>query len=81
MHEVSVAVSLIHMVAADAAARGIQQVDALDVCVGEWSGINPEALRFAFDLLRAGTLCAAACLSLTFVKASNELAIVAYEGR
>lgn len=81
MHEVSLAMGLIELVVEDAAGRGLRQVDVLEVTIGDWSGVNPEALRFAFLALRPGTLCQSADLAISFAAATAEMRITAYQGR
>lgn len=53
----------------EARARGAQRVAALRLRVGALSGVVPEALEFAFDLVTAGTPAAGARLEVERVAA------------
>jgi hydrogenase nickel incorporation protein HypA/HybF len=64
MHEVSIAEALMQQ-AADAASRhGLGAVCQIGVCVGAQSGVAPDALTFAFEILRAGPVLGAATLDV-----------------
>lgn len=62
MHELGIAQSLVDLVTREVAGRPGARVTAVKVKIGELSGVEPEALRFAFDALKAGTACAGAAL-------------------
>jgi hydrogenase nickel incorporation protein HypA/HybF len=55
MHELSIAQSLVDSVRAHASSRGGAAVMRIGVQVGELSGVDPESLRFSFDILIRGT--------------------------
>lgn len=55
MHELSIAYSLIEQVEAAAAQHGFQKVNQLHLLVGEWSGVDADALRFCFPQVSRGT--------------------------
>jgi hydrogenase nickel incorporation protein HypA/HybF len=57
MHEMSIVQALIEQVGAELEKAGHDgRVVGLDLVVGRLSGVNPDALRFAFELLAPGTL-------------------------
>jgi hydrogenase nickel incorporation protein HypA/HybF len=58
MHELSIALSMIEQVEQQAAAQG-GGVRSIQVKIGELSGVDVEALRFAWEIARAGTALAA----------------------
>jgi hydrogenase nickel incorporation protein HypA/HybF len=70
MHEYSLVEALISRVEAEARRRGALAVHGLSVRVGELAGVDPELFQTAYYTFRAGTLCAAAPLTLRRVPAS-----------
>jgi Zn finger protein HypA/HybF involved in hydrogenase expression len=56
MHEVSIARALLDTVEHAAHDAGLQRVTRLNVELGEHAGVAPEALSFALELARAGTV-------------------------
>jgi hydrogenase nickel incorporation protein HypA/HybF len=54
MHELSIALSMIEQVEQQSAAQG-GGVRSIQVKVGALSGVDVEALRFAWEIARAGT--------------------------
>lgn len=67
MHEYSIIQALMDRVEAEAAARGATVVHRLRVSLGEASGVDGGLLASAFEVCRAGTLCAAAELEITSI--------------
>ncbi len=70
MHELSIVEALIEQVEAEverAGARG--QVARLKLSIGRLSGVNADAVRFAFELLTPGTRLAGAELEIDEPKA------------
>jgi hydrogenase nickel incorporation protein HypA/HybF len=55
MHELSIAQSLVDSVRAHASSHGGAPVVRIGVRIGELSGVDPESLRFSFDILIRGT--------------------------
>lgn len=53
MHEMSLAVSILHMAEAEAARAGCSRLATVVVHYGQISGVMPEALALAFDALIA----------------------------
>lgn len=65
MHELSIVEALIEQVEVEvdrAAARG--RIARLKLSIGRLSGVNPDAVRFAFELLTPGTRLAHATLEI-----------------
>jgi hydrogenase nickel incorporation protein HypA/HybF len=65
MHEAAIVEALITEVQKQVASAGCQgRVVKLRLRIGRFSGVSPEALRFAFDLTKPGTLLAEAELEI-----------------
>lgn len=60
MHELSIALSLLDVVAEEAERRGGIRVAAVHLRLGPLSGVIAEALKSAYDLAREGTLLSGA---------------------
>jgi len=69
MHEYSIVQSLMGHIEAQAREHGAIAVRHVAVRIGELSGVDPELLRSAYDLMRERSICAAAPLSVTPVAA------------
>ncbi|MBN1608994.1 MAG: hydrogenase maturation nickel metallochaperone HypA [Polyangiaceae bacterium] len=69
MHEYSIVLSLLDQVADEAGRHEAQAVRSVRVRVGELSGVEPDLIRSAFEIARAGTVCEGADLDLVVVKA------------
>ena len=69
MHEYSLVQSLMERIQAEASARNAVAVHRVRVKIGEMSGVEAELLAGAFDIVRDGTLCAAATLEVVSVPA------------
>lgn len=67
MHELSIALSMIEQVEDETAKRGGGSIEAVYVRVGVLSGVDTQALRFAYELAREGTPLAAARLEIEAV--------------
>lgn len=57
MHEVGLAQELVRMAEAVAREEGAERVIRLGLRLGALSGVVEEALRFAFEAVKVGTLC------------------------
>ena len=64
MHEYSIVCALLDRIEAEARSRGASSVDSVRVAIGLQAGLDPQLLRSAFELARAGTPCAEATLEL-----------------
>jgi hydrogenase nickel incorporation protein HypA/HybF len=69
MHELSLAVEMAGQIAAVAAEARARRVTAVAVCIGELSGVEPEALKACFPLAMEGTVAAGAELEIELVHA------------
>lgn len=64
MHELSLLEELRHQALAAATAEGATRIEAITLLVGALSGVEPEALRFAFPVVMAGSMAEGAELQL-----------------
>jgi hydrogenase nickel incorporation protein HypA/HybF len=64
VHELSIALSVLDIVRTAAADAGLSRVDTVRLRVGRASGVQPDALRFAFDCSKAGTPADGAALQI-----------------
>jgi hydrogenase nickel incorporation protein HypA/HybF len=69
MHELSIAAALVQQALQVSRRHDDAAVSAVRVRVGELAGVVPDALRFSFDLARAGTAADAALLLVEDVPA------------
>ena len=65
MHELSLAVSLVDGLLEAAAREGAARVVRIELRVGRFGGVDPEALAFAFPIAAEGTIAAGAQLAIT----------------
>jgi hydrogenase nickel incorporation protein HypA/HybF len=79
MHEVGIMSSAMTAVLAEARRRGAQRVHRIVLRVGTLSGAEPDALRFAFEIVAQGTLAAGAELEIDPVPARARCAACATE--
>lgn len=70
MHEVGIMQNTLSMALKQAQASGATQVHELQMRIGAMSGVVPDALTFAFEVLRKDTLAAEAKLEIETVPAS-----------
>ncbi len=56
MHELSIAEELLEIIETRAQGAGIGRVERITLKIGEYSGIMPEALEFAFEVLSRGKI-------------------------
>lgn len=64
MHEVSMMQNTLDIAIAQAEENGAKKIDLLTMKIGELSGVIPEALEFAFDVLIQGTIAENAQLEI-----------------
>jgi hydrogenase nickel incorporation protein HypA/HybF len=67
MHEVGLMQRTLEIALEHAARHGAQRISHMTVRVGALSGVAPEALSFAFDVLTRGTIAEGAGLDLEAV--------------
>lgn len=64
MHEMSICESIVQIIEDEAKAKGYARVRKLWLEIGPLAGIEPEALRFCFDVVTRGTLAQEASLEI-----------------
>ena len=64
MHEVSMMQNTLDIAIAQARQNGATKIDRLTMNIGELSGVIPEALEFAFEVLIGGTMAENAQLEI-----------------
>ena len=67
MHELALMEELHHIALAAAAAQGANRIHAVKLRVGRLSGVDPDALAFAFEVVMAGGISKGARLELEVV--------------
>jgi hydrogenase nickel incorporation protein HypA/HybF len=67
MHELSVALSMIEQIEEEAGKHGGGHVETVHLRIGVISGIDPQALRFAYELACEGTTLAGSRLQIESV--------------
>jgi hydrogenase nickel incorporation protein HypA/HybF len=72
MHELSIALSMIEGVTQEVERRGGVHVEAIHLKLGPLSGVDKDALSFAFELAREGTCVESARLVV------EDIAVVVY---
>ncbi|TAK94348.1 MAG: hydrogenase maturation nickel metallochaperone HypA [Verrucomicrobia bacterium] len=70
MHEVSIMAEAVRLAVESAQAAGARRITGLRLRVGNLSGAVPEAMTFAWDVVRQETLAAEASLSIETVAAA-----------
>jgi len=70
MHEVSIMAEAVRMAVESAQAAGARSITGLRLRVGKLSGAVPEAMSFAWDVVRQDTLAAQATLTIESVVAA-----------
>lgn len=71
MHELSIAASILETAQREAALRRNASLQKIAVRVGELSAVDPEALRFGFEMLIKGTELELVALDLEFIARTN----------
>lgn len=69
MHEVGIMEAALGAVLSQARSHSAQRVHRIVLRIGALSGVDPEALRFAFDVVTQGTIAAGAALEINDVPA------------
>jgi hydrogenase nickel incorporation protein HypA/HybF len=70
MHELSIALSIIDRVLEESRRRGNARVEAVHLRIGPLSGVDTEALRFAYDLACEDTGLSGSWLEISEVEVS-----------
>jgi hydrogenase nickel incorporation protein HypA/HybF len=69
MHELSLMESVRDLALEQAAAHGASRIEVITLRIGSLAGVEPEALRFAREVVLAGTIAAGARLEIDAVPA------------
>ena len=64
MHELSICEHLLNLLGQEARRHGVKKVLRLRLEIGRLSCLEPDALRFAFDIMARGTIAEAAQLTI-----------------
>jgi len=64
MHELSIAEEIIRIIEAEREKHGFQRVNSVSLRAGALSCVEPQALQFAFEVLREGTCAAEGALDI-----------------
>lgn len=67
MHEVSLMEQTLEIALENAHQQGANKINRLKMRIGEMSGVVPEALEFAFDVVTEGTIASGAILEIESV--------------
>ncbi len=67
MHEMSLCESVLQILEDNAKSQGFSRVLKIWLEIGELSGVEPEAMRFSFEVIRRGTLADQASLEIIHV--------------
>ncbi|UCB44769.1 MAG: hydrogenase maturation nickel metallochaperone HypA [Spirochaetota bacterium] len=67
MHELSIAEELLHLIESRAHQEGIKKVDQINLRIGELSGVFPDSLEFAFEVLSKGKITEGAYINIEMV--------------
>ncbi|VBB05318.1 hydrogenase/urease nickel incorporation metallochaperone hypa [Lucifera butyrica] len=67
MHELSIAQSLLEVALGSVKDPEIKQIRLIKLRIGRLTGVEPEALRFAWTAVSAGTIAAGAMLDVDWV--------------
>lgn len=80
MHEMSLAMSIVDLVAAEAKAAGARQVNRIELEVGTLAGVLVDSLRFCFEAAARETVVAGAELVIQEIAASGRCPACGVEG-
>jgi hydrogenase nickel incorporation protein HypA/HybF len=72
MHEYSLMLALLERVEEEAASRHALAVHRIRLRIGELSGVEPDLIESAFEIVRSGTICEPAALDIDRVAARWE---------
>jgi hydrogenase nickel incorporation protein HypA/HybF len=71
MHEVGIAQGLLDIAIENCKKRGYQRIKSIKIKVGRASGVVPDSLLFAFDVMKMGTIAENASLTIDEVPVSG----------
>ncbi len=64
MHEASIVQALLDSIEREVSKHGARSVVRIEISVGPLSGVEPDLLRSAFEMMREGTVASSAVLSI-----------------
>ncbi len=67
MHEASIAQSIFEMTSRNCLEAGYSEIKSIRVRIGRGCGVQPDALMFAFEALKAETIASGAALEIEVV--------------
>lgn len=70
MHELSLCEGVLQVLESEASKQGFSQVKAVWLEIGDFSGVEPEAMLFSFDVVTNNSLAAGAKLNIINVPGS-----------
>jgi hydrogenase nickel incorporation protein HypA/HybF len=79
MHELSIAEELLNIITEKARQAGIGKISRINLRIGEFSGVLPDALVFAFEMLSRDTISQGARIEIEETEGS-ELQVLSFEG-
>jgi len=71
MHELSIATRIIDIAAKEAADKQLENIEEIGLKIGALAGVNPDALKFAFEAASVDTPLAGTKLCIEFVDISG----------
>ena len=71
MHEVAIAESLLNIAVENCQKQGYKGIELIRVKIGKASGVMPDALLFAFDAMKEGTIAEKALLTIDEIPVSG----------
>jgi hydrogenase nickel incorporation protein HypA/HybF len=72
VHEAGLMQSALDLAVAAAEEGGARRIVGIRIRLGDYAGVDADALRFAFDALRGGTMADSAYLNIELVPASGD---------
>jgi hydrogenase nickel incorporation protein HypA/HybF len=79
MHELSIAEELLQIITKKALQVGIGKIERINLKIGQFSGVLPDALIFAFEMLTKDTVAQDAVVEIEQSEGS-ELQVLSFEG-
>jgi hydrogenase nickel incorporation protein HypA/HybF len=79
MHELSITEELLQIINDKASQVGIKRIERINLRIGEFSGVLPDALIFAFELLSKDTITEGAVIEIE-KSSGSELQVLSFEG-
>ena len=71
MHEVSIALNILEVITGQCVREGYGKIVAVSLKIGRASGIMPDALTFAFDVVKGESIASGAVLEIEEVPVSG----------